>query len=212
MHVLGNETWILSKRSHWNCTKHSLGCLTKIFCSDIEGEKRTDRTNCSTPLNACVWRVIGSWAYSKEWVSGIKITFLLCLLESKQGLKLWASTVQKAYSFPIGVVVWVTWADSNKHFSTYNMWALLASWVHHYSFIFSEDFLIFNSLAVANPTSKNLRSRFCASRNSGTGGGEWVHLKGADSMAMSGLCFRKTLVGTSLVPRPSCPSVRRLQY
>jgi len=35
---------------------------------------------------------------------------------SKQGLKLQATTVQKASSFPIGLVVRVTWAGSNNHF------------------------------------------------------------------------------------------------
>jgi len=35
---------------------------------------------------------------------------------SKQGLKLQASSVQKASSFPIGLVVRVTWASSNNHF------------------------------------------------------------------------------------------------
>ena len=34
--------------------------------------------------------------------------------------------------------------------------------------------------------------RFCVSRKGGTGGGGWVHLKGANSMAASGL----VLVGT----------------
>ena len=34
------------------------------------------------------------------------------------------------------------------------------------------------------------------SRKSGTGGGEWVLLKGANSMTMSGLACRKALVGT----------------
>ena len=37
---------------------------------------------------------------------------------------------------------------------------------------------------------------FCVSRKGGTGGGEWVHLKGANSMAASGLVFRSNLVGT----------------
>jgi len=36
----------------------------------------------------------------------------------EQGLRLWASSVQKANSFPIGLVVTVTWTGSNKHFST----------------------------------------------------------------------------------------------
>ena len=36
---------------------------------------------------------------------------------------------------------------------------------------------------------------FCASRNGGTGGDGWVQLKGADSMAASGLSYRKPWVG-----------------
>jgi len=38
--------------------------------------------------------------------------------------------------------------------------------------------------------------RFCFSRKGWTGGGGWVHLKGADSMAVSGLSFREALVGS----------------
>jgi len=38
--------------------------------------------------------------------------------------------------------------------------------------------------------------RFCASRKGGTGGGGWVHPKGANSMATSGFAFRSDLVGT----------------
>ena len=38
--------------------------------------------------------------------------------------------------------------------------------------------------------------RFCVSRKGGTGGGRWVHPKGANSMAASGLIFRSDLVGT----------------
>jgi len=34
------------------------------------------------------------------------------------------------------------------------------------------------------------------SRKGGTEGGGWVHLKGANSMAASGLVFRRDLVGT----------------
>ena len=34
------------------------------------------------------------------------------------------------------------------------------------------------------------------SRKGGTGGGRWVHPKGANSMAASGLVFRSDLVGT----------------
>ena len=37
---------------------------------------------------------------------------------------------------------------------------------------------------------------FCVNRKGGTGGGGWVHPKGANSMAMSGLVFRRDLVGT----------------
>ena len=36
--------------------------------------------------------------------------------------------------------------------------------------------------------------RFCFSRKGGIGGGEWVHLKGADSMVVSGLRFENALV------------------
>ena len=39
-------------------------------------------------------------------------------------------------------------------------------------------------------------NRFCFSRKGGIGGGGWVHLKGADSMAISGLCFKNALVGS----------------
>ena len=38
--------------------------------------------------------------------------------------------------------------------------------------------------------------RFCLSRKDRTGGGGWVHLKGANSMAVFGLACRKALVGT----------------
>jgi len=38
--------------------------------------------------------------------------------------------------------------------------------------------------------------RFCVSRKGGTGGGGWVHPKGANSMAVSGLIFGSDLVGT----------------
>ena len=34
------------------------------------------------------------------------------------------------------------------------------------------------------------------SRKGGTGGGRWVHPKGANSMAASGFAFRSNLVGT----------------
>jgi len=42
----------------------------------------------------------------------------------------------------------------------------------------------------------SLGLRFCVNRKSGTGGGGWVHPKGADSMAVSGPVFRSNLVGT----------------
>ena len=38
--------------------------------------------------------------------------------------------------------------------------------------------------------------RLCDSRKGGTGGGGWVHPEGVNSMAVSGLCDRKVLVGT----------------
>ena len=42
----------------------------------------------------------------------------------------------------------------------------------------------------------SLGLRFCVSRKGGTGGGGWVHPKGANSMAASGLVLRSDLVGT----------------
>ena len=42
----------------------------------------------------------------------------------------------------------------------------------------------------------SLGLRFCMSRKGRTGGGEWVHPKGANSMAVSGLILRSDLVGT----------------
>ena len=42
----------------------------------------------------------------------------------------------------------------------------------------------------------SLGLRFCVSRKGGTGGGGWVHPKGANSMAASGLFLRSDLVGT----------------
>ena len=42
----------------------------------------------------------------------------------------------------------------------------------------------------------SLGDRFCNSRKGGTGGGGWVHPKGANSVAVSGLHGRKVLVGT----------------
>jgi len=38
--------------------------------------------------------------------------------------------------------------------------------------------------------------KFCVSRKGRTGGGGWVHLLGANSMAMSWLGCRKAMVGT----------------
>ena len=42
----------------------------------------------------------------------------------------------------------------------------------------------------------SLGLRFCVSRKGGTGGGGWVHPKGAKSMAASVLVLRSDLVGT----------------
>jgi len=42
----------------------------------------------------------------------------------------------------------------------------------------------------------SFRDRFCFSRKGGIGGGGWVHPKGANSMAVSGLVSRIDLVGT----------------
>ena len=42
----------------------------------------------------------------------------------------------------------------------------------------------------------SLGLRFCVSRKGRTGGGWWVHPKGANSMAASGVVFRSDLVGT----------------
>jgi len=42
----------------------------------------------------------------------------------------------------------------------------------------------------------SLGLRFCVSRKGQTGGGEWVHPKGANSMAASRLILRSDLVGT----------------
>jgi len=42
----------------------------------------------------------------------------------------------------------------------------------------------------------SLGFRFYVSRKGGTRGGGWVHLKGANSMAMFGLVFRSDLVST----------------
>ena len=42
----------------------------------------------------------------------------------------------------------------------------------------------------------SLGLRFCVSRKGRRGGGGWVHPKGANSMAASGLVFRSNLVGT----------------
>ena len=40
---------------------------------------------------------------------------------------------------------------------------------------------------------------FCFSRKGGIGGSGWVYPKGADSMAVSGISFRKALVGSGWV-------------
>jgi len=61
--------------------------------------------------------------------------------------------------------------------------------------------------------------RFCFNKKGRIGGGGWVHLKGADSMAVSGLCFGNALVGSEwatavllctngLRKQSSCPARR----
>jgi len=42
----------------------------------------------------------------------------------------------------------------------------------------------------------SLGLRFYVGRKGGTGGGGWVHLKGANSMTTSGLVLKSDLVGT----------------
>ena len=42
----------------------------------------------------------------------------------------------------------------------------------------------------------SLGDKFYVNRKGGTGGGRWVYLKGANSMAVSGLGFRKAPVST----------------
>jgi len=44
----------------------------------------------------------------------------------------------------------------------------------------------------------SLGLRFCVSRKGGTGGGGWVHLKGANSMAASGLVFSRSGTGRAI--------------
>jgi len=44
--------------------------------------------------------------------------------------------------------------------------------------------------------SMSMGLRFCVSRKGGTVRGWWVHQKGANSMAMSGLACRKALIDT----------------
>ena len=41
----------------------------------------------------------------------------------------------------------------------------------------------------------SLGDRFCVSRKGGTGGGGWVHSKGANSMTVSELASEKSLIG-----------------
>ena len=50
---------------------------------------------------------------------------------------------------------------------------------------------------VKPPGAVFLGLRFCASRKGGTGGGGWVHLKGANSMAASGLGCRRPWLALS---------------
>ena len=46
--------------------------------------------------------------------------------------------------------------------------------------------------------SLEIDNRFCVSRKGGTGGGGWVHLKGANSMAVPELSCRKVLAYLTL--------------
>ena len=46
------------------------------------------------------------------------------------------------------------------------------------------------------PPVMSFGDKFCISKKGGTGQGGWMHLKGANSMTMSGLGFRKAMVGT----------------
>ena len=52
---------------------------------------------------------------------------------------------------------------------------------------------------------------FWFSRNGGTGGGEWVYPKGADSMAVFGVSFGNTLVGSGSVTSVLCTNALRKQ-
>ena len=61
----------------------------------------------------------------------------------------------------------------------------IGGYIHHETF----------SFMMSLPT-MSLGLRFYVSRKGGTGGGGWVHPKGANSMAASGLVFRSDLVGT----------------
>ena len=67
---------------------------------------------------------------------------------------------------------------------------LLNPFTTHDAFWHHETFqLMMSHLAMC------LGDRLCASRKGGAGGGGWVHPKGANSMAMSGLSFEQPLVG-----------------
>jgi len=62
----------------------------------------------------------------------------------------------------------------------------------------------FLNVAVMSLPTISFGDRFCFSRKGGIGGGGWVHPKGADRMAISGLSFRNALVGAAWVGH-CCP-------
>ena len=69
--------------------------------------------------------------------------------------------------------------------SCINLFRAYSEYIRHETFSFMMSF-----------PAMSLGLRFCMSRKGRTGGGGWVHLKGANSMAASGLVLRSDLVGT----------------
>ena len=59
----------------------------------------------------------------------------------------------------------------------------------------TNDFIYHKTFSLLLPA-MSLGLRFCVSRNGETGGGGWVHPKGANGVAVSGLTCRKALVDT----------------
>jgi len=56
------------------------------------------------------------------------------------------------------------------------------------------------SISACELLAMSLGDRFCVSRKGGTGRGGWEHKKGTDSVDVSGLRFRKALVGSLCGP------------